>query len=54
MITLHHLNNSRSQRILWMLEEIGIDYQIKRYLRDPQTMLALPSCAKCILWASRR
>lgn len=40
MITLHHLNNSRSQRILWMLEEIGIDYQIKRYLRDPQTMLA--------------
>lgn len=40
MITLHHLNNSRSQRILWMLEEIGIDYQIKRYQRDPQTMLA--------------
>lgn len=40
MITLHHLNNSRSQRILWMLEEIGIDYQIKHYQRDPQTMLA--------------
>ncbi|TXR38079.1 glutathione S-transferase family protein [Pseudomonas wenzhouensis] len=40
MITLHHLNNSRSQRILWMLEEIGIDYQIKHYQRDPQTLLA--------------
>ena len=40
MITLHHLNNSRSQRILWMLEEIGIDYQVKHYQRDPQTMLA--------------
>ena len=40
MITLHHLNNSRSQRILWMLEEIGVDYQIKHYQRDPQTLLA--------------
>lgn len=40
MITLHHLNNSRSQRILWMLEEIGIYYQIKHYQRDPQTLLA--------------
>lgn len=40
MITVHHLNNSRSQRILWMLEEIGVDYQIKHYQRDPQTMLA--------------
>ena len=40
MITVHHLNNSRSQRILWMLEEIGVDYQIKHYQRDPQTLLA--------------
>ena len=40
MITVHHLNNSRSQRVLWMLEEIGLDYQIKHYQRDPQTMLA--------------
>nr|WP_288498457.1 glutathione S-transferase [uncultured Pseudomonas sp.] len=42
MITLHHLNNSRSQRILWLLEELGVEYQIKRYERDPQTMLAPP------------
>jgi glutathione S-transferase len=40
MITVHHLNNSRSQRILWLLEELGLDYKIKRYQRDPQTMLA--------------
>lgn len=42
MITVHHLNNSRSQRILWLLEELGLDYQVKRYERDPQTMLAPP------------
>lgn len=40
MITVHHLNNSRSQRILWMLEELGVLYEIKFYQRDPQTMLA--------------
>ena len=40
MITVHHLNNSRSQRILWLLEELGLDYQVKCYQRDPQTMLA--------------
>ncbi|MBS0970412.1 glutathione S-transferase [Chimaeribacter arupi] len=40
MITVHHLNNSRSQRILWMLEELGVPYQIERYQRDPHTMLA--------------
>ncbi len=40
MITLHHLNNSRSQRILWLLEELGLNYEIKRYERDPETMLA--------------
>ena len=42
MITVHHLNNSRSQRILWLLEELGLDYQIKPYRRDAQTMLAPP------------
>jgi len=42
MITLHHLNNSRSQRILWLLEEMGVEYEIKRYERDPKTMLAPP------------
>lgn len=40
MITVHHLNHSRSQRILWLLEELGLDYEIKRYERDPKTMLA--------------
>ena len=40
MIVVHHLNNSRSQRILWLLEELGQDYEIKRYERDRKTMLA--------------
>ncbi|OOG58679.1 glutathione S-transferase [Polaromonas sp. C04] len=40
MITVRHLNNSRSQRILWLLEELGLPYEIKRYQRDPKTMLA--------------
>jgi glutathione S-transferase len=40
MIIVHHLNNSRSQRILWLLEELGLEYEIKRYERDPKTMLA--------------
>ena len=43
MITLHHLNNSRSQRILWLMEELGLPYEIQRYQRDPKTMLAPPS-----------
>jgi glutathione S-transferase len=43
MILVHHLNNSRSQRVLWLLEELGQEYEIKRYQRDPQTMLAPPS-----------
>ena len=42
MITVHHLNNSRSQRVLWLLEELGLDYVVKRYERDKQTMLAPP------------
>jgi glutathione S-transferase len=42
MITVHHLNNSRSQRVLWLLEELGLDYEIKRYQRDAKTMLAPP------------
>ena len=40
MITVHHLNNSRSQRVLWLLEELGVPYEIKKYQRDPKTMLA--------------
>lgn len=43
MIIVHHLENSRSQRVLWMLEELGLDYEIRRYARDPKTMLAPPS-----------
>ena len=42
MITVHHLNNSRSQRVLWLLEELGLPYAVKRYERDPKTMLAPP------------
>jgi glutathione S-transferase len=42
MIVVHHLNNSRSQRILWALEELGVPYEIKRYQRDAQTNLAPP------------
>lgn len=40
MVTVHHLNNSRSQRVLWLLEELGVSYAVKRYERDPKTMLA--------------
>ena len=40
MLTVHHLNNSRSQRVLWLLEELGLEYEVKRYERDPKTMLA--------------
>jgi len=40
MITVHHLNNSRSQRVLWLLEELGLEYRIEAYQRDAQTMLA--------------
>jgi glutathione S-transferase len=42
MITVHHLNNSRSQRVLWLLEELGQPYEVKRYQRDAKTMLAPP------------
>ena len=42
MITVHHLNNSRSQRVLWLLEELGAAYEVKRYERDAKTMLAPP------------
>jgi glutathione S-transferase len=40
VITVHHLNNSRSQRVLWLLEELGLEYEIRFYQRDPNTMLA--------------
>ncbi len=43
MITLHHLENSRSQRVLWLLEELGLPYRIERYARDPRTLAAPPA-----------
>jgi glutathione S-transferase len=42
MIVVHHLENSRSQRILWLLEELGLPYEMRRYERDRKTMLAPP------------
>jgi glutathione S-transferase len=42
MILVHHLENSRSQRILWLLEELGLPYEVRRYERNPRTMLAPP------------
>ena len=46
MVIVHHLNNSRSQRLLWLLEELGVLYDIKHYQRDPRTMLAPPELRK--------
>jgi glutathione S-transferase len=43
MLVVHHLNNSRSQRILWLLEELEVPYEVVRYQRDAKTMLAPPS-----------
>ena len=54
MITVHHLENSRSQRVLWLLEELGLAYRIKRYARDPKTQFAPTRCARCTRSASRR
>jgi glutathione S-transferase len=45
MLTVHHLNNSRSQRILWLLEELELDYVLKGYQRDATTNLAPPELA---------
>ncbi|MGH8446807.1 MAG: glutathione S-transferase [Solimonas sp.] len=42
MIVVHHLNNSRSQRVLWLLEELGLPYEIRHYQRNARTMLAPP------------
>lgn len=42
MLTLHHLNDSRSQRIVWLLEELGLPYEMKRYQRNAETRLAPP------------
>ena len=47
MITVHHLNNSRSQRVLWLLEELELPYEIKRYERNPKTIRA-PDSLKAV------
>lgn len=46
MLTVHHLNNSRSQRVLWLLEELAVPYELVKYERDPKTMLAPPELRK--------
>ena len=45
-ITLHHLENSRSQRVLWLLEELGLAYELRRYARDPKSKLAPPELTR--------
>jgi glutathione S-transferase len=47
MLTVHHLENSRSQRVLWLLEELAVPYEVKRYNRDPKTLLA-PAALKAV------
>ena len=46
MITVHHLNNSRSQRVLWLLEELEVPYELQKYQRDARTMLAPPELVR--------
>ena len=51
MITLHHLENSRSLRIVWLLEELGLDYEIRHYARDSKTMLAPAELKQVHRWS---
>lgn len=46
MLTVHHLETSRSQRVLWLLEELGVPYELRTYQRDPRTRLAPPELRK--------
>jgi glutathione S-transferase len=50
MLTVHHLNNSRSQRVLWLLEELGVPYEVVRYQRHAKTMLAPPERLRYTYW----
>lgn len=43
MVVVHHLENSRSQRVLWLCEELGVEYEVRNYARDPKTRLAPPA-----------
>ena len=53
MLTDHHLETSRSQRILWLLEELAVPYDIRLYRRDPVSRLAPAALKKSTRWASR-
>lgn len=53
MIEVHHLNESRSRRITWLLEELGLEYTVHAYQRNPKTRLAPPELEKFIRWAKR-
>lgn len=46
VLTVHHLNHSRSQRVLWLLEELGVEYRVQHYARHAKTMLAPPELLK--------
>lgn len=54
MLKIHHLNQSRSERTVWLAEELGLDYELVRHQRDPQTFRSPPSLCSCRRWASRR
>lgn len=54
MVIVHHLNNSRSQRILWMLEELQVPYDLKCYQRDSGNLLAPPELKKFTRWERLR
>ncbi len=53
MLTVHHLNQSRSHRVIWALEELSLPYEIVHYQRE-KGMLAPESLKKCTRWANRR
>jgi len=54
MIKIHHLNNSRSHRVLWLLEELGAEYEIIKYQRDKFTNLAPKELKDIHLWENHQ
>ena len=54
MLTVHHLGKSQSERIVWLCEELGIPYELKRYARDPSRSWLPPSTGRCIRSGPRR
>jgi glutathione S-transferase len=53
-LVLHHLNRSRSERLIWLLEELGVDYELVRHKRDPQVNLAPAELIAIHPWERRR